>query len=178
MRKVIALFLVVTLTATLAPPAMAALPHGGRLQSGEAYWEYNDDGDVLEVEQTTERVVIDWQGFSIGEGNTVIFRQPGADAAALNRVIGDDPSEILGTLEANGRVFLVNPHGVIFGPDATVDVGSLVASALWLDVEAGDNKAFWEKDSLAGLWEDGGRLVFEQRDGVAPADVVDRKSVV
>ena len=170
MKKYIALMLVVTLTATLASPALAALPHGGQLQSGAAAWEYN--GDVLEVNQTTNRVVIDWQSFSIGEGNTVVFHQPGADAAALNRVIGDDPSTIFGTLEANGQVFLVNPHGVIFGPDAMVDVGSLVASALWMDVDVGDNKTFWDPDSSVGVWEDGGRIVFEQRDGDGPADVI------
>ena len=48
----------------------------------------------------------------------------------MNRVVGVDPSAIMGTLNANGRVFIVNPNGVIFGPNSRVDVAGLVASSL------------------------------------------------
>ncbi|MFG9119987.1 GLUG motif-containing protein, partial [Pseudomonas paraeruginosa] len=51
-------------------------------------------------------------------------------AVALNRVVGTNGSQILGKLDANGKVFLVNPNGVVFGKTAQVNVGGLVASTL------------------------------------------------
>jgi filamentous hemagglutinin family protein len=45
-------------------------------------------------------------------------------------VLGADPSSIPGRINANGNVFLVNPHGIVFGSGASVNVGGLVASAL------------------------------------------------
>lgn len=58
------------------------------------------------------------------------FVQPSSSAVALNRVLGSDPSSILGSLSANGKVFLVNPNGILFGQGAQVNVGGLVASTL------------------------------------------------
>src|SRR6202012_5128870 len=63
-------------------------------------------------------------------GEAVRFVQPNSNAVALNRVTGSDPSSILGSLTANGKVFLVNPNGVLFGANAQVNVGGLVASTL------------------------------------------------
>ncbi|MDZ7750206.1 MAG: filamentous hemagglutinin N-terminal domain-containing protein [Gammaproteobacteria bacterium] len=74
--------------------------------------------------------IINWQGFSIARGELTRFLQQHADSAVLNRVTGSDPSRILGQLHSNGRVFLVNPHGIVFGPDAVVDTAGLVASTL------------------------------------------------
>ncbi|MEJ7807902.1 MAG: filamentous hemagglutinin N-terminal domain-containing protein, partial [Telluria sp.] len=68
--------------------------------------------------------------FNIGAGEAVRFIQPGSDSVALNRVLGSDPSSILGSLTANGKVFLINPNGVLFGKGASVNVGGLVASTL------------------------------------------------
>ncbi|HMX15823.1 MAG TPA: filamentous hemagglutinin N-terminal domain-containing protein, partial [Rhodocyclaceae bacterium] len=74
--------------------------------------------------------IINWQAFSIGTGETTRFVQSGAASQVLNRVTGGDPSLILGTLQSNGRVFLVNPNGIIFGKGSRVDVAGLVASTL------------------------------------------------
>jgi large exoprotein involved in heme utilization and adhesion len=51
-------------------------------------------------------------------------------SAVLNRVVGGDPSSILGTLQSNGRVFLINPNGIMFGAGAQINVAGLVASTL------------------------------------------------
>jgi filamentous hemagglutinin family protein len=74
--------------------------------------------------------ILNWQTFSIGTQNSVRFEQQNAASQVLNRVVGNDPSSILGSLSSNGGVWLVNPHGVLFGPNARIDVGGLVASTL------------------------------------------------
>jgi filamentous hemagglutinin family protein len=63
----------------------------------------------------TSSTVINWQDFSVGAGHAIRFDQPDASTVALNRVVDTSASLISGALSANGRMFLVNPNGVIFG---------------------------------------------------------------
>lgn len=105
-----------------------ALPTDGSVAAGAASIS-SADGSMT-INQTTQNVSINWQGFSIGQGEAVKFVQPDSSSVALNRVLGSDPSRILGSLDANGQVFLINPNGVLFGQDATVNVGGLAASTL------------------------------------------------
>ncbi len=74
--------------------------------------------------------IINWQDFSIGAEQGVHFNQLDATSQVLNRVTGDDPSQILGSLSSNGGVWLINPHGVLFGENARIDVAGLVTSTL------------------------------------------------
>jgi filamentous hemagglutinin family protein len=124
--------LIAAFLATLTPTAHAldanALPTQGSVKVGSG--SISQAGSQLTVQQTSQRLGLDWQSFNIGSSATVNFRQPGRDAIALNRVIGNSGSEIFGHLNANGQVFLVNPSGVLFAPGAQVDVGGLVASSL------------------------------------------------
>ena len=106
-------------------PAWAA-PQDGRVTSGQGV--ISQDGKTTTIVQSTNRLSINWQSFGIAADETVQFRQPSASAIALNRVIGNDPSKIYGQLNANGRVYLINPNGILFGQDALVNVGALVAS--------------------------------------------------
>ncbi|MHB8120798.1 MAG: beta strand repeat-containing protein [Desulfuromonadaceae bacterium] len=78
----------------------------------------------------TPGTIINWQGFSIGADETTRFIQQSAASSVLNRVIGSDPSLILGTLVSNGRVFLINPNGILFGHGSRIDVAGLAASTL------------------------------------------------
>ncbi|HEY9199240.1 MAG TPA: filamentous hemagglutinin N-terminal domain-containing protein, partial [Gammaproteobacteria bacterium] len=94
---------------------------------------------ALNVHQRDSKVVLDWNSFSIGSGNTVTFNQPGKDAVAINKVIGTDPSRIFGNLNANGQVYLINTNGILFGTGAQVNVRTLVASTLDMTQEALDN---------------------------------------
>lgn len=103
-----------------------ALPTGGEVQSGTA--EIKQNGSEMNINQGSDRVAIDWTNFDIAHGETVNFNQPGADSIALNRILGNDATQIYGTLNANGQVFLINPNGVLFGKGASVDVGGLYAS--------------------------------------------------
>ncbi len=106
----------------------AQLPTGGQVTAGSA--SMATQGKTLTITQTSDRMAADWQSFSIGQGHTVNFVQPGSHAVALNRVLGSDVSVIQGALNANGQVFLVNPNGVLFTKDAQVNVGGIVASTL------------------------------------------------
>jgi filamentous hemagglutinin family protein len=105
-----------------------ALPTAGVVAAGQA--TIAAAPGALTIHQSSQNAVLNWQSFSIGQGEAVTFVQPDAHAVALNRVLGPDPSAILGRLSANGRVFLVNPNGVLFGSGAQVNVGGLVASTL------------------------------------------------
>jgi filamentous hemagglutinin family protein len=108
------------------------LPTGGVVREGSG--SFSTSGSTLTVQQTSSRLVTDWQTFDIGAGQTVRFVQPGAGSVALNRVVGGDPSQILGHLESNGAVYIQNAAGVLFAPGAQVDVGSLVATSLNVDL--------------------------------------------
>jgi len=107
----IALSLVVVL-----PIAAHAAPAGGAVAAGGA--TIATTGTVTTITQTTARTAINWQSFGIAAGESVNFVQPGSSSVALNRVLGPNPSAILGNLSANGQVFLVNPNGVLFGNGA------------------------------------------------------------
>jgi filamentous hemagglutinin family protein len=74
--------------------------------------------------------IINWRQFSIGSGETARFIQPSAASAVLNRVTGRDASHLLGQLQANGKVFLINPNGIVIGGGARIDTNSFVASTL------------------------------------------------
>ncbi|QLF93181.1 filamentous hemagglutinin N-terminal domain-containing protein [Pseudomonas sp. ABC1] len=127
----------------LSVPALAAdLPTGGTVVSGSGQIG-TPNANQMVIDQGSNKLAIDWQSFDIGTGNKVTFNQPGSDSIALNRVLGADGSKIMGTLEANGQVFLVNPNGVLFGQGASVNVGGLVASTLDIandDFEAGNHQ--------------------------------------
>ena len=110
------------------------LPTGATVVKGAA--TIGVAGGAMTVNQSTGRLVTDWQSFSIGAGNSVRFVQPSASAVALNRVTGNDPSAIFGSLVANGHVYLQNANGVYFAPGSQVSVGSLVATTLNIDVGA------------------------------------------
>lgn len=114
--------------ALLSQAAIAQLPTGGAIVEGAG--SISSSGATMTIQQTTDRMTATWQNFSVGQGNTVNFVQPSANAVALNRVLGSDVSLIQGAITANGKVFLVNPNGILFTPTAQVDVGGLVASTL------------------------------------------------
>jgi len=105
-----------------------ALPTGGQITVGAG--SVNTAGTSMTVTQTSDKLVAQWGSFNIGQKASVTFAQPGTQSIALNRILGQNPSQILGQLNANGQVFLLNPAGIIFGQTAQVNVGGLVASAL------------------------------------------------
>ncbi|HEU4779821.1 MAG TPA: filamentous hemagglutinin N-terminal domain-containing protein, partial [Steroidobacteraceae bacterium] len=87
-------------------------------------------GNTLTIEQLTDSATLNWQSFNISADGKVTFKQPDAASVALNRIFQGDASRILGSLTANGRIFLVNQNGIVFGEGAQVNAAGLIASSL------------------------------------------------
>src|SRR4051812_45866666 len=134
-RRVLGSTCVAAMISLCAVPETAlTLPVGEQVVAGQAKIQRPNSSN-LTIQQKTPQVIINWGNFSIAARESVVFQQPSASSVALNRVTGQQPSEIFGRLSANGHLFLINPNGVLFGPTASVDVGSIVASTLSLSNE-------------------------------------------
>lgn len=86
--------------------------------------------EALEILLKDDRSVLEWERFDIEPQERVAFVLAQSDHCVLNRVLGEHPSRILGSLTANGTVLLLNPHGILFGELSQIDVGGLIASTL------------------------------------------------
>ena len=134
----------------LIPSLTLALPTDGRVAGGGATLQSTSKS--ITIQQTTDKAILNWKSFSIAADEAVHFRQPSADSIALNRVIGGDPSVIFGRLQANGRIFLLNPNGILFGAGAQLNVGGLLASTLHTrDEEFMAGRYLFAQDPLKGL---------------------------
>ncbi|OCL90992.1 MBG domain-containing protein [Aliarcobacter thereius] len=117
---IIILFLIINIS------TLYAAPQGANVVSGNV--NINQIGNITNVNQTTNKAIVNWQSFSVGKNEVVNFNQPNINSSILNRVVGFDKSFIDGAINSNGKVFLVNPNGVVFSKDAVINVGGLVAS--------------------------------------------------
>jgi trimeric autotransporter adhesin len=106
-----------------------ALPTEGVVAAGQVTFS-TPSATAMRIEQKSNSAIINWRSFGINRGEALNIAQPGTRSILLNRVTGNNPSEIFGTLSANGRIFLVNPNGILFAPGASVNVSGLVASTL------------------------------------------------
>ncbi|MBN8962459.1 MAG: filamentous hemagglutinin N-terminal domain-containing protein [Rhizobiales bacterium] len=122
-------------TALTAPfltlPALAQnLPTGASVAAGQVSIA-QPSVTQMTITQSSSSAVVNYNTFSVGAGHAVNIQQPSVNAALLNRVTGDTPSTIAGSLTANGQVYLVNPNGIAITPSGTVNVGGgFVASTL------------------------------------------------
>jgi fibronectin-binding autotransporter adhesin len=146
---------------TVIPPAPTTLPTGGKVVAGTGTIHSSSTADsaVLNVDQTSQRAVINWNTFNLGSAAQVNFNQPGADSATLNRVLDSNPSQIFGKINAPGQVFLTNPNGVYFGKSAVVDVGSLTATTGSIgDADFMAGKLTFERNGATGSVVNEGEL--------------------
>lgn len=119
-----------------------ANPTGGQVVNGQA--TITSSGNTLTI-TNTPGTIINWLSFSINPGQITQFLQQSSSSAVLNRIVGQNPSQIFGMLESNGKVFLINPNGILFEPGSQTNVGGLVASTLDIsntDFIAGKNNLF------------------------------------
>ena len=111
------------------PTLLHANPTGGSVASGSATITGTGTSSVT-IHQASNIAVINWNSFSIDRGEITTFIQPSATSAVLNRVTGGGISNINGTLDANGQVYLINGNGIFIGNGAAVNTAGFTASTL------------------------------------------------
>ena len=110
-------------------PVVLANPAGPDVVGGQATVSGLGTSHVA-ITQASQLAIVNWQQFNIAPNEVTQFIQPNVQAIALNRIFDQNPSQIFGSLQANGSVILLNPNGIMFGPNAQVNVGGLIASSL------------------------------------------------
>jgi filamentous hemagglutinin family protein len=110
---------------TGAAPIALAQPTGLSVQSGTATSALN--GSQLTL-TTSHQAFLNWQSFNVPAGQSVQFLQPSASSIAWNRIQDQNPSQIFGSVQANGVLILENAAGFHFGPEASVQAAGLVIS--------------------------------------------------
>ena len=120
-----------------------ALPVDPQVTEGTAFFSQTDSS-ILEI-ASSDRVAIDWNSFSVDSHETVKFLQPNSHSIAINRITGEHPSILLGKIDACGQILFLNPHGIVFGKECQINVGSMIASTLDLQ------SAFHAQGSIRNL---------------------------
>lgn len=105
-----------------------ALPTGGQVVQGTATITTPNSATMNVT--NSNNAIINWQQFNIGAGQTTNFIQPNSNSSVLNQVIGNNPSQILGNLNSNGQVYLINQHGILVGEGARINTNGFFASTL------------------------------------------------
>lgn len=141
----------------IVAPAIAstALPSGGQVVAGRV--DTNVNGSSLNLTQATNAAIINWASFNVGTAAKVNILQPSSNAILLNRVVGADPTQIHGQIQANGQVMLVNPNGIVVGRDGSVSASGFTASSYGISDSnfLNGNHQFDRQGSTAGVHIDG-----------------------
>jgi len=106
---------------------VSANPNGASIVNGHV--SISNSPGVTNI-TNSPNAIINWQGFNIQPNEITRFIQQNSQSTVLNRVIGHNPSQIMGQLLSNGRIFLINPNGIVFGANSVVDTKGFLASTL------------------------------------------------
>jgi filamentous hemagglutinin len=143
-----------------APGATAGSPlwQGASLPTGSSA----GGREQVTIRQTQPKAVLTWETFNVGRETDLYFDQRAGGTSAgqwvaLNRVIDPSaaPSRILGSISAEGQVYVINRNGIIFGGASQVNVGTLLASTL--DIKGAGSNTVADRDQafLNGLYSTG-----------------------
>ncbi len=151
-RGTCAWLLVLLLAAT---PYAWSNPSGPQVAYGQALFQQQDAATLQVI--NSPGAIINWQSFGIDVGEATRFVQQSAASAVLNRVTGVAPSQLLGELTSNGRVYVINPNGIVVGENAVIDTAGFIASTLNLsDEDFKRGKWHFSSDESAGAIENRG----------------------
>lgn len=121
---IVAVMLISVLSSAFAGPV---LPMGGSFAAGSG--TISSFGSSMTINQSTGKAIINWNGFSIGQGGSVFFNN--GTGATLNRVTGSSISSIAGLLKSSGSLYLINPNGIVITSTGSVITGGdFIASTL------------------------------------------------
>ncbi|MGH6980439.1 MAG: filamentous hemagglutinin N-terminal domain-containing protein, partial [Stellaceae bacterium] len=109
----------------MTTPAWAG-PHGGQVVGGQAIIQTLNQETL--IKQSTKKSIINWNSYNVLKGESVVYQEPNSKSISLNRVLGGQAATILGKIQSNGQVWLVDPNGVLFGKGATVNAAGLLAT--------------------------------------------------
>lgn len=119
-----------------APLLAHAGPENGVVTGGAA--SISSAGNTTTIVQSSDRAIIRWDTFDLNSAEHVQFQQPSSGSITVNRIRDTKASQIDGRITANGNIVLINPNGLVFGSNAVVDVGGVVATTSDLE----DDMAF------------------------------------
>ncbi|MDT8383231.1 MAG: filamentous hemagglutinin N-terminal domain-containing protein [Gammaproteobacteria bacterium] len=157
--------LLVATSVLFSTPCFSA-PVGGEITAGTGQIQTLSDTTTL-VTQQSNVLSINWQSLNLGTDELLRFEQPSAQSAALNSILDQQPSLIFGKIEANGRVFLMNPNGMIFGESARINVGALGAGAFQMEAGSFNDNGGFSFTTGAGRVENAGQITVPEGGSVA-----------
>ncbi|MES2785246.1 MAG: filamentous hemagglutinin N-terminal domain-containing protein, partial [Pseudomonadota bacterium] len=163
--------------------ALAALPFGVRaggtgmeVLQGQATLIQRGASQIVRTQNGlgTHQSVINWATLGVDPGTYLRFDQPSTGSTSINRVLGNNPSQIFGTLSSNGKLVLVNPSGIAVGAGAVVDTSGFTASTLRLtQADALSGRMLFGGDGLgAGALSINGQIIARTGDVVLIAPQV------
>lgn len=134
----------------LIPFALIGKPSEHQVVYGQATIHHSSDQQMSV--STSDKTIINWKSFSVDSHEIVSFNQPRSDSVVLNRVLSSETSKLFGSLQSNGKVILINPNGILFGENSTINTYDFIASTLdLLDSEfiKGDSLRFQGNSSAS-----------------------------
>ena len=118
----------IAITLLLIPHHYAtSQPQLDTITSGTA--TIQQEATTTTITQTSHSTTLNWNSYNINQGHTITYNQPSTSSIAINNIKDTNPSQILGNINANGRIILLNPNGFYIGPNSTISANTFIAAA-------------------------------------------------
>ena len=152
------------------------VPEGWKILAGQGTLRWDAEPQKMTLTQYSPHLVLQ---MGTSDLSRLKVESTVSDSQILLKVDDGNPSRIMGKLEARGSVWLINPNGIIVGPDATLEVGDLnILSTLDVtrsDGERGRNDLEFIGKIRANGPRAGGEVMIETEDpgGGTPFRLID-----
>lgn len=137
-------------------PEVIAAGTNPQVVSGDA--KVTNIDTVTTVNQNSKTATIHWDELSLAGNESLVFDVPTVSSVSINRVIGDNPSDIQGQISSLGNVILINKNGIAFDGDLILDTHSFIASTLDLQKDYGDNSKYDFRGKTSAYIQNNGKI--------------------